>query len=66
MDLSNKAHGRARRNLRLNGLGGTQHELVRSDVTRWLSQVRGRKWDLAVLETTRIHGRSNASTRNAV
>ncbi len=50
VDLSNTYLSWLEENLRLNGLGGTQHELVRSDVTRWLSQVRGRKWDLAVLD----------------
>lgn len=50
VDLSNTYLAWLEENLRLNGLAGPQHEIVRSDVTRWLSQVRGRTWDLAVLD----------------
>ncbi len=50
VDLSNTYLTWLERNLELNGLAGPQHEIVRSDVTRWLHQVRGRTWDLAVLD----------------
>ncbi|HWV37968.1 MAG TPA: class I SAM-dependent methyltransferase [Vulgatibacter sp.] len=50
VDLSNTYLGWARDNLALNGLDGPQHHLVRSDVTRWLRQVRGERFDLVVLD----------------
>lgn len=50
VDLSNTALDWTGANLRLNGFSGPRHELVRSDVTRWLGQVRGRRWSLAVLD----------------
>lgn len=50
VDLSNTYLAWLEDNLKLNHLSGPQHEIVRSDVTRWLSQVRGRSWDLVVLD----------------
>lgn len=50
VDLSNTYLAWLEDNLELNHLSGPQHEIVRSDVTRWLSQVRGRSWDLIVLD----------------
>jgi 23S rRNA (cytosine1962-C5)-methyltransferase len=50
VDLSNTYLAWARDNLALNGLDDGRHELVRSDVLRWLGQARGRRYDLAVLD----------------
>jgi 23S rRNA (cytosine1962-C5)-methyltransferase len=53
VDLSNTYLGRLEENLRLNDLWGRQHEIVRSDVVRWLRQARERpaaRFDLAVLD----------------
>jgi len=50
VDLSNTYLAWLQDNLELNGLAGPQHEIVRADVVRWLRQVRGREWDLAVLD----------------
>jgi len=50
VDLSNTYLDWARDNLALNDLEGPRHHLVRSDVTRWLRQVRGETFDLVVLD----------------
>ena len=50
VDLSNTYLAWARDNLALNRLDDARHELVRSDVLRWLEQARGRRYDLAVLD----------------
>ncbi|MEW5854750.1 MAG: class I SAM-dependent methyltransferase [Myxococcota bacterium] len=50
VDLSNTYLQWAEDNLRLNGLWGPTHQLVRSDVTRWLGQVRGQVYDLIVMD----------------
>jgi len=50
VDLSNTYLDWARDNLALNGLDGPQHHLLRSDVTRWLRQVHGERFDLVVLD----------------
>lgn len=50
VDLSNTYLDWARDNLALNGLDGPRHRFVRSDVTRWLRQVRGETFDLVVLD----------------
>lgn len=50
VDLSNTYLAWLEDNLVLNDLHGSRHEIIRSDVTRWLSQVRGRTWDLIVLD----------------
>jgi 23S rRNA (cytosine1962-C5)-methyltransferase len=50
VDLSNTYLAWLEENLALNGLASPRHELVRSDVTRWLSQSRGREFDLVVLD----------------
>lgn len=50
VDLSNTYLDWARDNLALNGLAGPRHRFVRSDVTRWLRQVRGETFDLVVLD----------------
>lgn len=50
VDLSNTYLAWLEENLALNDLAAPQHEIVRSDVTRWIRQVKGRRWDLAVLD----------------
>lgn len=51
VDLSNTYLRWAQENLELNGLWDPRrHELVHADVLRWLRQVRGRQWDLVVLD----------------
>ena len=51
VDLSNRYLDWTARNLSLNGIAGPEHELVRSDVLRWLEQAR-KEWrfDLIVLD----------------
>ncbi|HZA50942.1 MAG TPA: class I SAM-dependent methyltransferase [Myxococcaceae bacterium] len=52
VDLSNTYLDWAERNLRLNGLWERRHELVRSDVLRWLDDAvaRQQRFDLVVLD----------------
>ncbi len=50
VDLSNTYLDWTRDNLILNGLDDPRHELIRSDVTRWLVQERGALFDLIVLD----------------
>ena len=50
VDLSNTYLAWTEENLTLNGLAGSRNELLRSDVTRWVHQVPGRRWDLIVLD----------------
>jgi len=50
VDLSNTYLDWARDNLRLNALPDAHHEFIRSDVTRWLRQARGKVWDLIILD----------------
>lgn len=52
VDLSNTYLDWAAENLKLNGFTGPQHQLIRSDVVRWLSQAasEGAKYDLVVLD----------------
>lgn len=50
VDLSNTYLEWTRDNLALNGLDDPRHELVRSDVTRWVRQDAGRRFDLVVLD----------------
>ena len=52
VDLSNTYCDWAVRNLELNGFRGPRHEVVRSDVVRWVRQAaeRAPKFDLAVLD----------------
>ncbi|AKU92819.1 class I SAM-dependent methyltransferase [Vulgatibacter incomptus] len=50
VDLSNTYLDWTQENLELNGLWGPRHELIRSDVTRWCAQERGRLYDLIVLD----------------
>jgi 23S rRNA (cytosine1962-C5)-methyltransferase len=52
VDLSNTYLDWAERNLKLNGLWGPQHHLVRADVLRWIDDAAEGKdrWDLIVLD----------------
>ena len=53
VDLSNTYLGMAEVNLKLNGLAGRQHEIVRSDILRWLEQelpARRHRYDLVVFD----------------
>jgi len=52
VDLAQKAHARARRNLTLNGLPETGHELIAGDAFKVLAKMadRGRRFDLVVLD----------------
>ncbi|RMG19358.1 MAG: SAM-dependent methyltransferase [Deltaproteobacteria bacterium] len=50
VDLSNTYLGWLEDNLELNGIRGSEHLCLRSDVTRWVRQVRGERWDLAIVD----------------
>jgi 23S rRNA (cytosine1962-C5)-methyltransferase len=52
VDLAQKAHARARRNLSLNGLDEKAHELIAGDAFKVLARMseRGQKFDLIILD----------------
>lgn len=49
VDLSSTYLDWARRNLELNGINGTQHQLIQADCLQWLTRARGR-YDLIFLD----------------
>lgn len=52
VDLAPKAHGRARRNLALNGLGESGHEFITGDALKVLARMRERRraFDLVLID----------------
>jgi 23S rRNA (cytosine1962-C5)-methyltransferase len=52
VDLAQKAHARARRNLQLNGLDEKSHEMIAGDAFKVLARMseRGQKFDLVILD----------------
>ncbi len=50
VDMSHTYLGWARRNLDLNGLKGSSHELVQGDVLRWLGDYRGSRFGVIFLD----------------
>ena len=50
VDLSNTYLAWFQENLHLSGLDRSRHEVVRSDVMRWVRQSPERQWDLAVVD----------------
>ena len=52
VDLATRAHGRARRNLQLNGLSEAGHEFIPGDAIKVMARMqdRGRKFDLIIID----------------
>jgi len=50
VDMSNTYSQWAQRNLTLNGLHGSQHQVVRADVRTWLHDQPNDSWDLVVVD----------------
>jgi 23S rRNA (cytosine1962-C5)-methyltransferase len=52
VDLASRAHGRARRNLQLNGLSEEGHEFIVGDAPKVLARMieRGRRFDLVIVD----------------
>lgn len=50
VDMSRTYMDWARRNLELNGINDTQHELIQADVPQWLQENHARRYDLVFLD----------------